>query len=114
MPHDHRFIAFSIAMRAAKATLELLGATPRRYRGLAKQCEEAAVSAPSNLGEGSGRTGADRRYHYTVALGSAREAKCQLELLVGLGFVDEEGGRQAIELLDRTCALTWRLLQATR
>jgi len=49
-----------------------------------------------------------------VALGSAREAKCQLQLLVGLGFVDEAGGHRALELLDRTCALTWRLVQATR
>ncbi len=67
-----------------------------------------------NLAEGSGRAGRDRLYHFRVALGSAQEAKSQLGLVVGLGLVDEDQGRAALALLDRTCALVWRLVHGRR
>ena len=111
---QHHFIALDVATQAARAVLELLDSVPALPKGLAGQCSESAVSAPSNLAEASGRAGRDRLYHFRVALGSAKEAKSQLGLVVGLGLVDEDQGRAALALLDRTCALVWRLVHGRR
>ena len=111
---QHSFIALDVATQAARAVLELLGSVPALPKGLAGQCQESSVSAPSNLAEGSGRAGRDRQHHYRIALGSAQEAKSQLGLIVGLGLVDEGRGRAALALLDRTCALTWRRVHGRR
>ena len=42
---------------------------------LARQLRKAAASVPLNLSEGRQRRGKDRRYHWSVAAGSAAEAQ---------------------------------------
>ncbi len=85
-------------------------ALPPRLRSLADQLIRSASSVPANLAEGAGRAGRDRQYHWRVAYGSALETDSHLRLLLAVGAIDPEQARRALELLDRTRALTWRLI----
>ncbi len=107
---SNQLIALELAVAAADRTLTLLARLPARYRHLAEQGERAVTSAPLNLAEGSGRTGRARRYHYEVAYGSSREAKVLLRVLLLRGLVDAQPAEAALDLIDRCCAATWRLL----
>ena len=73
-----------------------------------------AVSVAANLAEGAGRAGRDRSYHWRIAYGSALESRSHLELLQLATAIDEAQAREALELLDRVCAMTWRLLHPRR
>ena len=113
MDTNARFVAYDLAVDAATAVLRLLEQMPRRHSDLADQGRRAVTSGPLNLGEGAARSGRDRLYHYRVALGSLREAKTAVELAVRLALVDRREGAEALELVDRCCAMAWRLVQAT-
>ena len=63
---------------------------------LASQMKRAASSALLNLGEGSGCSGARRRNHYDIALGSARETAACLDVAEAWGYV--EAVPQAVRL----------------
>ena len=93
---------------ATEATLAVFAATDgvAGYADLIDQARRAAASVALNLDEGTARTGGDRGYHFRVAYGSAREAKRAMLLLDRLGAVD---GDEALVLLDRVAAMTWRL-----
>ena len=78
------------ARELAVAIYEVTGAfpPPERY-GLAAQMRRAAISIPSNIAEGTGRSG-DReflRFLY-IALGSATELAIQLEVASALRLID--------------------------
>lgn len=61
-----------------------------RY-ALASQLRRAAISVPSNLAEGSGRTGRKDQAHFTqLAYSSLMEVLCQLDLSQNLGFLSQE------------------------
>ena len=111
---SNRFIALDLALAAADIVLPLLDAVPPRHRKLGEQCHESTTSAPLNLAEGAGRFGRDRRYHYSIALGSAQEAKTSLHLLRTVRAVDAGEADRSIRALDRACAATWRLLHPRR
>jgi four helix bundle protein len=58
--------------------------------GLTTQLRRAAVSIPSNIAEGAGRSSTGELGHYLgIALGSAAEVETQLELAIRLGFVND-------------------------
>jgi four helix bundle protein len=60
--------------------------------GLISQIRRAAVSVPSNIAEGSGRSGsAELRKHLSIAHGSVCEVQTHLELAKRLGM--SEGSR---------------------
>jgi len=63
---------------------------PRDERfGLGAQLKRAAVSIPSNIGEGARRRRRlVFRYHLEVALGSQAEVEVQIEIARRLGFID--------------------------
>ncbi len=102
--------AHDLAVEAATLVLGLTRAAPARLKFLADQASRAACSVPLNLAEGSGRAGRDRLQHWRIAYGSALEAGSALGLLVDAASLDPERSRQAVELLDRVRAMTWRLL----
>ena len=70
---------------------------------------DALNSIPSNMGEGNGRLGKDRVYHFTVAAGSARELDLHLCSAIAWGHVTAERCDPALALLDREHAVLWRL-----
>jgi four helix bundle protein len=110
----HNLDAHRIALEAAALILRSVIGTPRKLSELSDQLTRSAVSVAANLAEGAGRSGRDRSYHWRIAYGSALESRSHLELLQLAAEVEEAQAREALELLDRVCAMTWRLLHPRR
>ena len=59
--------------------------------GLGDQLRRAAVSIPSNIAEGSGRSSIKEKIHFIeISYGSLMEVYCQLQLAVDLGYIKPE------------------------
>lgn len=67
--------------------------------GLVSQMRRAAVSIPSNLAEGSRRTGKDQKQFFKVAYGSGSELETQIELSRQLEFIGESEVKDIESLL---------------
>ena len=113
-PRSTGFEAHDVARNAAILVLQLLRHVPPAVRSLTDQTVRAVTSVPLNLAEGAGRQGRDRVHHWRIAYGSALEARTALELLVVNGSIDSDAAEQAMELLDRTAAMAWRLVHPRR
>jgi four helix bundle protein len=77
------------AMTLVEEVYSVSGRFPRTERfGLTSQIRRAAVSIPSNIGEGKRRK-RQRAFlhHLDIALGSQGELEVQLEIAQRLGFV---------------------------
>jgi len=58
--------------------------------GLISQMTRAAISAPSNIAEGSGRTDKDFAHFLSIALGSLFELSTQIILSERIGYISHE------------------------
>jgi four helix bundle protein len=78
------------AMQLTVAVYRLTQAFPREEQfGLTSQIRRSAVSIPSNIAEGQGRTSVgDFRQFLGIARGSACEVQTQLEIARALNFGD--------------------------
>jgi four helix bundle protein len=93
-----------IVWQKARALVrEVYGASDRwpssEQFGLTAQVRRCAVSVPSNIAEGKGRSGAKPyAYHLSVAHGSLWELETQLFLAHDLGFLDGDNLENLISL----------------
>jgi four helix bundle protein len=89
------------AMTLVEEIYKLSSRFPTEERfGLTSQIRRAAVSIPSNIGEGKRRKRQRALlYHLDIALGSQGEVEVQLELAKRLGFAAEQ---DIDPLMDRT------------
>ena len=86
--------------------------TDERF-GLISQVRRAAVSAPTNIAEGSAKRGTgDYRRYLDIALGSIAEVSYLLTLARDLGILTEADWQTLDELRKRAGGLTWRLARA--
>jgi len=76
---------------------------------LVDQALRAVTSAPLNLAEGAGRSGRDRLHHYRIACASADEASPAIRLAATPGALAQADATDALALLERAQAMTWRL-----
>ncbi len=106
--------AESLAVEAAVAVVASTRGVSPQLRCVAEQAVRAVASTPLNLAEGAGRAGRDRVQHYRIAYGSCREASAAMRLLVATGAVPKARGDEALALLDRVQAMTWRLMHPKR
>lgn len=69
-------------------------------KGLCDQLQRAAVSIPSNIAEGAGRsTDAEFCHFLDIALGSANEVETQLLISKNLHYITEENYQALLEKL---------------
>ncbi len=102
--------AQALALEAIKLVRPIIEKVARHDTDLARQMRKAATSAPSNLAEGNRRRGGDRFHLFSVALGSADELKSQLEIARMFAYAPDAQIDPAVEIVDRVCAMTHRLL----
>ena len=63
---------------------------------LCDQIRRAAVSIPSNIAEGLGRTSVKERIHFIeIAFGSLSEVSCQLDISESLGYISSSELKEA-------------------
>ncbi len=61
----------------------------RKDPDLARQLRRSLSSVPLNIAEGAAQRGARRGSHYSIALGSAREAWSAIQTAVAWGYVPQ-------------------------
>ena len=102
--------AVRIAIDAAASAIRLVARLPVAYRPIGDQVVRAASSVALNLAEGEGHRGKSRQHHWRIAYGSAKETSAALELLLQVGCIDQAGAAKALDQLDHTRAITWKLM----
>lgn len=82
-------IAWQKAMVLVRSVYEVTKSWPQQEQfGLTHQVRRAAVSIPSNIAEGKGRTGIpEYSHHQSLAHGSLCELETQLLIAQDLGYV---------------------------
>ena len=84
-------------MDLAQSVYEVAENIPKKETyGLISQMTRAAVSVPSNIAEGSGRTDKDFAHFLSIALGSLFELNTQIVLAERIGYIDND---QSVDLL---------------
>ena len=102
---------WQVSMTLVERTYALSESFPAAERyGLTAQVRRAAVSIPSNIAEGHGRSNRTYRYHLGVARGSEAELQTQIELAVRLGFTRPEATAPVKELAARSGMMLNRLI----
>lgn len=113
---SHRtLIAWQKAMDFGVSTYELTRNFPQEesYALTSQQLRRAAVSAPSNISEGTaGRTKQQFSNYLSNAIGSRNEIDTQLELALRLGYVVGTDYDRLFQALDECLALTYGLRKA--
>ena len=73
---------------------------------LTSQLRRAAVSVPSNIAEGQGRTSSKEfLHHLSMARGSLLEAETQIIIAQRLGYLAESGANDLLARADETSRL---------
>jgi four helix bundle protein len=105
------FIAYRIALDAARELRQPLVQIQRRDRELEKQLRRATHSIVLNLAEGNRRRGQDRLHLFRIAAGSVAETRAALELAEAWAYIDGSAVARAFSLLDQMLAILWRLTE---
>jgi len=105
------FIAYRIALEAARRLRPSLAAIRQQDRDLEKQMRRATQSIVLNLSEGDRRRGQDRLHLFRIAAGSAAEVKAALDLAEAWGYLSERQAEPARDQLDQLLAVCWRLTE---
>jgi four helix bundle protein len=102
------------AMQLTVAIYKMTQAFPREERfGLTSQIRRSAVSIPSNIAEGQGRTTVgDFRQFLGIARGSTCELQTQLEIARALNFGDAKLIDGAESLSNEVRKMLFRLLDS--
>lgn len=87
------------AMDLAQKVYEIAENIPKKETyGIISQMTRAAVSVPSNIAEGSGRSDKDFAHFLSLALGSLYELNTQIVLAERIGYIDNN---QSLDLQGR-------------
>jgi four helix bundle protein len=103
------FDALEVSLDLVRSLRRPLERLRSRDRSLCDQVRRAASSVPMNLAEGRRRSGGDRLHHFRIAAGSAEELRTALRVALAWGDLQPAEVSEALRLLDRILAMTWRL-----
>jgi four helix bundle protein len=110
VPYE-RFDAWKVAHQLALQVYEVTERWPTNERyGLTAQIRRAAISAPTNIAEGSAKRGPrEFRRYLDITLGSLSEVSYLLRFTRDRGILDEPAFLALDDLRNRAGQLTWRL-----
>ncbi len=113
MPYE-RLLAWQVAHELALELFRVTDAWPARERyGLAAQLRRAALSAATNIAEGSAKRGSKEfRRFLDIALGSLAEVSYLLRFSRDYGLLTTAAWTPLEELRTRVGQLTWNLYAA--
>jgi four helix bundle protein len=103
------FDAYDRSVDLLRTLAPLITSVAAADPSLADQLRRAAQSVPLNVAEARRRTGRDRANRYRIALGSAAEVAACLDVAMALGYLDDARVADALALIDRVRAMTFRL-----
>ena len=114
-PHRN-LIAWQIAMDLTDAVYRATAMFPKEeVYGLVSQLRRAAVSVPSNIGEGAaGRTRQQFVNFLSNAIGSLNELDTQLELALRLGYLSRDLYNQLQKMVNECLAVTYGLKKSLK
>lgn len=109
LPYE-RFNAWKMAHTLALEVYKITDRWPTRERyGLTAQIRRAALSAPTNIAEGSAKRGPrELRRYLDIALGSLSEVSYLLRFSRDRGLLSSEAFTELDDLRNRAGQLTWR------
>jgi four helix bundle protein len=85
---------------------------PEKERfGLISQVQRAAISIPSNIAEGSGRTNKEFRHFLSISLSSSFELETQLLVAYDLGFCKESELNSILDRIQEIQKMTYKFRQ---
>jgi four helix bundle protein len=110
MPYE-RFDAWKVSHELALAVYAVTRGWPRsELYGLTSQLRRAALSAPTNIAEGSAKRGpAEFRRFLDYSLGSLSELAYLLRFAHDTHFLTDEAWATLHQMRDKAAILTWRL-----
>ena len=111
----HRYQSLSVWQRSHALVLIVLRATDApnhpRCRPVFDQLRRAVISIEANVVEGYAlSTRALFRKHLRIALGSAAEVECLLNIATELGYLPDSSVKEGRALLDQCLALLFTML----
>ena len=113
MPYE-RFEAWKVSHELALAIYAATRRWPRsELYGLTSQLRRAALSAPTNIAEGSAKRGpAEFRRFLDYSIGSLSELAYLLRFARDAEFLTDEAWKALQQLRDKAAILTWRLARS--
>ena len=115
VPYE-RFDAWKAAHHLALQVYKVTDGWPANERyGLTIQIRRAALSAPTNIAEGSAKRGPrELRRYLDIALGSLSEVSYLLRFTRDRGILAEAKFQALDDLRDRAGKLTWRFYSSLK
>jgi four helix bundle protein len=84
----------------------------RELYGLASQMQRCSISIPSNIAEGFNRFhNREYKQFLYIALGSCAELETQIEIAIGLKYIDEQRKNYLLEKLDHESRMLRNLIK---
>ena len=113
MPYE-RFEAWKVSHELALAVYSATRGWPRsELYGLTSQLRRAALSAPTNIAEGSAKRGpAEFRRFLDYSLGSLSELAYLLRFAHDTQLLTDETWTRLQQMRDKAAMLTWRLARS--
>jgi four helix bundle protein len=105
------FLAYQLALDAAREVRLPLVQIQRRDRELEKQLRRAMHSVVLNLAEGNRRRGQDRIHLFRISAGSAAEVVAALELAEAWAYISASSMGSTMSKLDQLLAILWKLTE---
>ncbi|KAB2892379.1 MAG: four helix bundle protein, partial [Kofleriaceae bacterium] len=103
---------YSVSIQLIRLVRPLVERIAKHDRDLADQIRRAMNSIPLNLSEGRKSRGGNQTRLYSYACGSNDEVRAGLESALAWEWIEE--AEEALALVDRLAAMTWRLTHPRR
>ncbi|HEX4451628.1 MAG TPA: four helix bundle protein [Kofleriaceae bacterium] len=101
--------AYTVSISLLRALAPLLKRLAAVDPKLEDQTRRAAMSVSLNIAEAGERKGKDQRNRFRISLASAAEVAAALDVAAALGYIADGDASDALELIDRVRAMTYRL-----